>query len=586
MASVNSGYINIKQMHIDNCDGKHVNLNIFIYISTARNVENVEERMPQLPGTGTSVSQAAGESESESVDASPDNRDLYLVELCTRDRNVRTNVEKSKQKYRKIERIKSLTLLEAEIWKLQKEIFDIIRNRDIESQHAPNLCDVECTKPYKICTICWILFGRPQARGAQVGQKAVGLVGVGGLGLVGVVRKQCVSWMRPMDALEVLALAPLGSSTLTHLAQQPILSEDGAVMTAAVGLAGPLRCIRQALAPEVAAAFTLDLLHLEPPDQVAGAIVMSLLSDGEIWADGGSLSSTLGQQLASIAGGLVPGIRAYLDALQIDRGMPDALSMNGASNPGIPDWVSLSLGGQVGSSIIGAVVAQFARVRLELCRDLLLLQHIALQLGTQCRLTPENSAQLRSTLVPKTSMLTQAYFALLHIATTPAVRPASHTLEVSRRQLAALSLEDSPSLPPGIPGGRPQLVLELLVAGSSGSNIRALVASCLEGDNIPQSWAALLPPLAATVAQFAWPISHCLALPEFLVWCGQHGAVQEYVRLLQPWCEWNSCSRKFLLAVALLNQGEPDKAARLFLQAIEGVTTEDFLGVKVKGIGS
>ena len=46
-------------------------------------------------------------------------------------------------------------------------------------------------------------------------------------------------------------------------------------------------------------------------------------------------------------------------------------------------------------------------------------------------------------------MLTQAYFALLHVATTPAVRPASHTLEVSRRQLAALSLEDSPSLPPG-----------------------------------------------------------------------------------------------------------------------------------------
>ena len=46
-------------------------------------------------------------------------------------------------------------------------------------------------------------------------------------------------------------------------------------------------------------------------------------------------------------------------------------------------------------------------------------------------------------------MLTQAYFALLHIATTPAVRPATQTLEVSRRQLAALSLDDAPSLPPG-----------------------------------------------------------------------------------------------------------------------------------------
>ena len=69
--------------------------------------------------------------------------------------------------------------------------------------------------------------------------------------------------------------------------------------------------------------------------------------------------------------------------------MPDALSMNGASNPGTPEWVSLSMGGQVGSSIIGAVVSQIARVRLELCRDLLLLQHVALQLGTVSKLGTE-----------------------------------------------------------------------------------------------------------------------------------------------------------------------------------------------------
>ena len=33
--------------------------------------------------------------------------------------------------------------------------------------------------------------------------------------------------------------------------------------------------------------------------------------------------------------------------------------------------------------------------------------------------------------------------------------------------------------------------------------------------------------------------------------------IQQYVRLLSTWCDWNCQSRQFLLGSALLNMGEP-----------------------------
>lgn len=53
--------------------------------------------------------------------------------------------------------------------------------------------------------------------------------------------------------------------------------------------------------------------------------------------------------------------------------------------------------------------------------------------------------------------------------------------------------------------------------------------------------------------------------------------MQEYVRLLSTWCEWNSASRKFILAVSLLELGETQKACDYFLRASNGVLVDSFL---------
>jgi nuclear pore complex protein Nup160 len=53
--------------------------------------------------------------------------------------------------------------------------------------------------------------------------------------------------------------------------------------------------------------------------------------------------------------------------------------------------------------------------------------------------------------------------------------------------------------------------------------------------------------------------------------------IQEYVRLLSTWCDWNCHSRQFLLGSALLNMGEPDKACDWMIQAAGGVGSDMFL---------
>ena len=53
--------------------------------------------------------------------------------------------------------------------------------------------------------------------------------------------------------------------------------------------------------------------------------------------------------------------------------------------------------------------------------------------------------------------------------------------------------------------------------------------------------------------------------------------IQEYVRLLSTWCDFNCHSRQFLLGSALLNMGEPEKACDWMIKGAGGIGTDAFL---------
>ena len=64
---------------------------------------------------------------------------------------------------------------------------------------------------------------------------------------------------------------------------------------------------------------------------------------------------------------------------------------------------------------------------------------------------------------------------------------------------------------------------------------------------------------------------HCVNFPV-------NQQVQEYVRLLSTWCDWNCHSRQFILGSALLHMGEPDKASDWMIKAAAGISAQSDQG--------
>jgi nuclear pore complex protein Nup160 len=53
--------------------------------------------------------------------------------------------------------------------------------------------------------------------------------------------------------------------------------------------------------------------------------------------------------------------------------------------------------------------------------------------------------------------------------------------------------------------------------------------------------------------------------------------IEEYARLLNEWCDFNSCSRQFILGLTFLETGEVHKAFDMFIKSAKGVLCEPFL---------
>ncbi|XP_023209756.1 nuclear pore complex protein Nup160-like [Centruroides sculpturatus] len=132
----------------------------------------------------------------------------------------------------------------------------------------------------------------------------------------------------------------------------------------------------------------------------------------------------------------------------------------------------------------------------------------------------------------------------------------------------------------------PGSLVHLFLREQGGIQVRQLLGLLQPAEDRMQSaWNNLLPSLVNIVAQLIWPNGMNFLFPEFLLVQCQYLPLQEYVRLLQHWCEWNTCSYQFLVANCHLCLGEPQKAFDLFCQAAEGINNELFLHNKlIQGI--
>ncbi|CAB3251716.1 unnamed protein product [Arctia plantaginis] len=138
--------------------------------------------------------------------------------------------------------------------------------------------------------------------------------------------------------------------------------------------------------------------------------------------------------------------------------------------------------------------------------------------------------------------------------------------ETFRLKLSALGAEARASV------SRRSVVAEYVrVAG--GARARSHLAAA----RAHTAWHHALPLLAYHLAHQLWAVSGGFDFSWWLASIDQPRLVQNYVTMLEPWCEWNSCSRQFILGLALLDLDDAEKAYTAFYKAAKGVSTEPFL---------
>ncbi|XP_058790727.1 nuclear pore complex protein Nup160 homolog isoform X2 [Phymastichus coffea] len=232
-------------------------------------------------------------------------------------------------------------------------------------------------------------------------------------------------------------------------------------------------------------------------------------------------------------------------------------------------------GSQLGLSVISKIMTQIISMRFAVCRNLLILQRIAMD--KQKLFDSRSVNNIKSSLVTRSIVLTQAYYVLMWICESNAsVTPSQALLETNIHRIALLTtIKNQTNI--GQRHNRTFSLLEMFIQYGTKQYIYKLVDQIIHNSSNFHVWHFGLFNYTNFILQLIWPISENFLFPEWLLANCQFLVIQEYVRLLNGWCALNSASRKFILAISLLEMGESYKASDNFLRASNGVMTDSYM---------
>ncbi|XP_064599845.1 nuclear pore complex protein Nup160-like [Liolophura sinensis] len=412
----------------------------------------------------------------------------------------------------------------------------------------------------------------------EVGTKSKGIFADSNTGMVGIIRKGGLTYIRPCDPVEQVSLVPTEQISPTYLADMQIFGEDIVLCEDIIHLLECLNLIGHHLSDDLAATFDQELYQLRPPDMIAHQLLDEILSL-PIQQDNTELSKQLEYHLQCIKK-LHNTLHTFQILLDLTRGQGEDFGIEDSS---LDATSQLTCGHLFASSLATGVLSVYLRqmteTRLSVARDLLLLQLFILRLKEKAGFSPETAESVQSDSIPKTCILIRSYFILQWLTHTVISPTAPNSLEFNMRQLAALDINDTAGVTVIQQSGHQNMTLaDLFIQGIGGSNARILLAQNSFLDEDPcRTWSQTLQPLVTILAQLLWPYSINFLFPEFLMGQCQYLHLQEYIRLLAGWCEWNEASRKFLLGQCYLNFNEPYKAVDSFIDGEKGVAGDEFL---------
>ncbi|XP_031781402.1 nuclear pore complex protein Nup160 homolog isoform X3 [Nasonia vitripennis] len=391
------------------------------------------------------------------------------------------------------------------------------------------------------------------------------------LGVV-LLKKSSFSLLRPMEVIEHMMLCN-ENTHFTRFNISPALSQDENICQDLITLTSALTYLEQRMIDDVKSNFEKQLYYLKSPDIIVDNL-SELLLDTDEFTDLDFKSGLLHilENIKDIASAMA----MLLEFMTYNLSQPNPSKLR--TSDGI-DKTTLAnseflFGSDLGTSTIAESVTQIAVLRFSMCRNLLILQNIILSRSEI--LDSYSLHTIKSSLAPRTVVLTQAYYVIMWISeTSTSVVPSQSLVNASAQRLLLLKLFGA--TPHTQHQNRSFTILELFVKYGAKHQIYDLIDHSNSYSSNLKLWHNGLLSYINTISQLIWPISGNFEFPEWLLKSCQFLLVQEYVRLLSTWCEWNSASRKFILAVSLLEVGETEKACDYFLRASNGVLVDSFL---------
>ncbi|XP_067136973.1 nuclear pore complex protein Nup160 [Centruroides vittatus] len=512
-----------------------------------------------------------------------DPREAYLQEIFKQGRFSVSTIRKAISIYRRIADTSIASDYQSSLTTLKEEVTLAVETEIHSRASEGELTDEEFID---LQMECWHKFFSYCLQYHEVGIKPLGLFLDSKSGFIVIIKKNIFTMLRQCDPLEHLMLSNVTECRPVEFFENSLISEDPSVCSSVLVILDCIDFVHKNISDELWADFDHDMFHQHPPDLIAQDIVRNVLAftgDYNI-----VFMHSLEKKLQSdTIPYLIQSLMVLLKGLDLTAVKHvDELLMVEDTTPH-PEY-NILFSSATGIGIICETVHQVAKMRYNFSRDLLILELLILELGETCGLSVEKAEQLNSDLIPLTSMLTQAYF-VMKWTTECYISPVQPNLiESGMQQLSLLDMSENPDISSRskkstfIPGS----LVHLFLREQGGIQVRQLLGLLQPAEDRMQSaWNNLLPSLVNIVAQLIWPNGMNFLFPEFLLVQCQYLPLQEYVRLLQHWCEWNTCSYQFLVANCHLCLGEPQKAFDLFCQAAEGINNELFLHNKlIQGI--
>ena len=413
----------------------------------------------------------------------------------------------------------------------------------------------------------WARFYSCACQYRTAGLQPMGLVEISGSVAVMMIRREMISWLRPVEALEQVVLCG-GQGVTTDifsdippLAGNPGLANDVLNILSAAGFVGQL------LPASNGNMFTESSSRLISPDLVSKSLAQEVLASQEAPGALATITGRLGQ-----VQDLQEAMECLLYCLELDRGSVSSgeLDIGAVQREG----ECTVFNSKLGVSIVTGALRQGVETKLELAQHLLVLQQLTLACSASTGLSPCTLDTIQSTFLPRTTVMVHCYSVMSWLCTAPVSPAPQSAVQQSLRQLAVLKLGEAGSGGVQLEAGASvqTSLVEMFVSGGAGDSVRGVVGE-VGGD----PWLLALPPLANMTAQLLWPRCAAPTFLHFLVSSCQPGLVQQYCRLLATWCDWHCHARQFLAATAFLNSNEQEKAADLFLSAAGGVPGDIFL---------